>query len=107
MTLLRASPRGSWVILFGSFASGRPRHDSDLDFLVVQPSVPSRRREMVRLRAMLRPLGLPADVLVVDRPGFEAWKMLPNNVVNEAWTRGIQYGPATDEPVSGVPCQGA
>jgi predicted nucleotidyltransferase len=106
-TLLEASPAGSFVLLFGSYARGRPRADSDVDFLVVQPQVTQRRAEMVRLRAALRPVGVaPADVFVVSRAGFEAWKNLPNNVVNEAFTHGVRYGPADDAGTS-VPRQGA
>lgn len=105
--LLDASPRGSSVILFGSYAKGRPRSGSDLDFLIVQPTVPNRRGEMVRLRALLRPLKVPADVLVVSRGAYEAWKDLPNNVVYEARTKGVVYGTETDKPGRGVHRQSA
>ena len=87
-TMLDAAPPGSQVILFGSYARGDAGEDSDLDFLVVEPIVRSRRKEMVRLREVLRPLRIPADVLVVSRAVFDAWKDLPNNVVYEAARKG-------------------
>ena len=89
--LLKAAPPGSRVILFGSYATGRAEEESDLDFLVVEPTLPRRRGEMVRLRQVLRPLQIPVDVLVVSRLGFEAWKDLPNNVISEAAREGRSY----------------
>lgn len=92
--LLAAAPEGSTVILFGSYARGDAKPDSDLDFMVVEPVVNGRRREMVRLREVLRPLGIPVDVLVVSAEGFEAWKDQINNVVHEAAREGRFYAAA-------------
>ncbi len=91
--LLDRSPPGTQVILFGSYARGDATGDSDLDFLVVQPTLASRRAESVRLRSLLRPMGIAADVLVVSRSSFDAWKGLPNNVINDAFVEGKIYGP--------------
>ena len=93
--LLAQTPRGTQVILFGSYARGDANAESDLDFLVVQPTLTNRRAEMVRLRSLLRPLKIPADVLVVSRPAFEAWKVLPNNVIHDAFMEGKFYGHAS------------
>jgi predicted nucleotidyltransferase len=89
--LLRAAPAGSEVILFGSHARGDASPDSDLDFLVVEPEVKSKHSEMVRLRDALRPLRVPADVLVTSRTIFEEWRDTPNNVFFEAWTEGQPF----------------
>lgn len=88
-SMLRAlAPRGSDVILFGSYARGDAGPESDVDFLVVEPTLQSRHAEMVRLRQALRPLGIPVDVLVVSRGVFDEWKVLPNNVIYEANLEG-------------------
>lgn len=57
------------IILFGSYARGDFDKDSDLDLLVVLPTVKSRFEEMVRLRRMLRDIPMPIDIVVytVDR----------------------------------------
>ena len=54
--LSEAAPPDTQILLFGSQADGTARADSDLDFLVIEPTVEDRAREMVRLRRSLRPL---------------------------------------------------
>ena len=49
-------------------------------------------------------LSAPRSLPVAD--AFEAWKDLPNNLVNEAWTRGVIYGEAP-EPGASLRRQGA
>ena len=85
--LLEAAP-GSTVILFGSHARGQAGPDSDLDFLVVEPKVASRRQEAVRLRDVLRPLRVPADGLVVSEGTFRGWSDMPGTVYYEASHQG-------------------
>ena len=91
MELLLRAALGSKVILFGSYARGQVGPDSDLDFLVVEPEVKDRYGEMVRLREVLRPLHVPADVLVVSAKVFEEWRDTPNTVIYEAAKEGRLY----------------
>jgi len=62
------------VILFGSYARGEARENSDLDFLVIEPELQDKFREMVRLRQVLRPLRIPVDVLVCSRAEVNQWQ---------------------------------
>jgi predicted nucleotidyltransferase len=62
------------VILFGSHARGDAGPGSDLDFLVVEPSVDDPAGESVRLRRTLRGLGLFADVVVISEREAEEWR---------------------------------
>jgi predicted nucleotidyltransferase len=89
--LLRAAPAGSKVILFGSYARGDARPDSDLDFVVVEPQVHDRFGEMVRLRAAIGNLDIPVDVLVVSAKVFSEWADTPNTVIYEAAREGKVY----------------
>jgi predicted nucleotidyltransferase len=86
--LLRRAAPGARVIRFGSHARGEAREESDLDFLVVEPELQARREEMVRLRGVLRPLGVPAYVLVVSQRTFEDWADVPGTVLYEAAHEG-------------------
>jgi uncharacterized protein len=82
--ILGACPAGSRVILFGSRARGDARTDSDVDFMVVQPTVSSRIAEAARLARVIRALRIPADIVVVSRDSFDQWKDTPNSVCHEA-----------------------
>ena len=62
------------VLVFGSFAKGKPVPGSDLDFLVVLPHVENKRTAAVALRRVLADLPVPKDVIVttpeeIDRRG--------------------------------------
>jgi predicted nucleotidyltransferase len=86
--LADAAPPESKVILFGSQGRGDAGVDSDFDFLVIEPSVASKAAEMVRLRAVLDPLKVAADVVVVPREYAEAWGDVPGTLIHDALTEG-------------------
>ena len=92
-TLKDAAPPGSRVVLFGSYAKGHPRPDSDLDFMVIEPHVSGRHAEINRLARVLRPLRLPVDVLVTSEATFLQWKDAKSTIYNEVATSGkVLYG---------------
>jgi uncharacterized protein len=92
--LLDNAPVGTQVILFGSHARNTATDESDADFLVIEPELDDRNREMVRLRHIMRPLRIPVDILVVSRRVFEEWKNVPNTLLNDALKEGRNYGVA-------------
>ena len=76
------------IILFGSYARGDAREQSDLDFLVIQQKVKSRRKEMVRLHDVLRPMRIPVDVLVASEATFNEWADTPGTLIYRANKEG-------------------
>lgn len=88
VSLLHQAAPGATIILFGSHARGQAGKQSDLDVLVVEPEVAARREEMVRLRDVLRPLRIPADVLVVSEKTFQEWRDTPGTILYEASREG-------------------
>jgi len=76
------------VILFGSYARGEAGADSDVDFLVIEGEVSDRRREMVRLRRLVRRLRIPVDVVVVSEQEMEDWGGLPGTALYWALREG-------------------
>ena len=87
-TLARAARSPARVILFGSWARGDARPDSDLDFLVIERELDSKVEEMVRLRDSLPPLGVPVDVLVVSKEHADDWADVQGTMVHAALAEG-------------------
>jgi predicted nucleotidyltransferase len=72
-------PEQIW--LFGSYAWGNPRDDSDLDLLVVIPqSDESPVRRAQRAHHCLRGLGVAKDVLVKTRAEWERFRRVPSSL---------------------------
>ena len=86
--LVRAAGASAQVILFGSYARGDARTDSDFDFLVIEPKVDNRRAESVRLRRELRGLGIAANVVVVRADHLAEWGEVKSTMLHEALTEG-------------------
>lgn len=86
--LREALPAGTRIILFGSYARGEARADSDLDLLIVEPDVADRAAETVRLSSLLGRRLVPADVVVMSRSAYERERTLPNTVAYRAAREG-------------------
>lgn len=86
--LARTASSPARVILFGSRARGDGSTSSDLDFLVIEQEVASRRAEGVRLRRALSGLELPVDVIVVTEEHVEEWGDVKGTVLYEALREG-------------------
>ncbi len=84
-----AKPR--MIYLFGSYARGDARKQSDLDFLVIEEKVKSRRKEMVRLHDALRSMRIPVDIVVASESAFNEWADVPGTVMHKARTEGRLY----------------
>jgi predicted nucleotidyltransferase len=93
--LLRKAANPVRIILFGSYARGDFTADSDLDFLVIEKDLKARRKEIVRLRDVLRPLRIPVDIIVISENTYQEWKDTPGTVIHEAALQGkVVYGTA-------------
>ena len=86
--ILAEAARPARIVLFGSHARGDAREDSDVDLLVIRPRVDDRAREMVRLRRLLRPLRIPAEVLVYSEEEVARWGGQPGSALYWALREG-------------------
>ena len=85
------------IILFGSYATGQARPDSDVDLLIVQsaPFGPhrDRRKEMTRLWRALARFVVAKDILLYSRDEVEQWRDARNHVIARALREGkVLYG---------------
>jgi predicted nucleotidyltransferase len=89
---LVATAQPEKIILFGSWATGKNRPDSDLDLLVIE-SEPfgkgrSRLEEIGRIERALGRLPYATDILVYSHHEIERWKASKNHVLGRAIREG-------------------
>ena len=76
------------IILFGSYASGTPTPESDLDFMVVMDSDQPRYRRSSPLRLLFRPTPCPMDIIVYTPEEVDKWNGTTNHIVTIAHKTG-------------------
>lgn len=76
------------VILFGSYAYGRPHQASDLDLLVIMPSDKPRWQRSIPVYNALRGLLVPKDVVVYTPEEVEEWSEVPQAFITTAVRKG-------------------
>ncbi len=80
------------VVLFGSYAKGTARPDSDLDFLIIEDdpfnAQRSRRAEMARLWMLFPDVRISIDFLVYSTEEIAKLATSKNHVVNHAMSNG-------------------
>ncbi len=76
------------VILFGSYAYGRPHIYSDVDLFVVMPSRESMVKRMIRVKEVADVPFLPMDVLVYTPSEVRARRAIGDHFIEEILTRG-------------------
>lgn len=76
------------IILFGSYARGDFDERSDLDFLVILPTVANRAAEMIRLRRVLKGIPMPIDIVVYSTAEVEKRRDLRGTLLYHALHEG-------------------
>ena len=62
------------IIIFGSYAYGKPTKDSDLDLLVIMPSDEPMHKRVLPIRKLLRDFHVPKDIIVYTPQEVDKWK---------------------------------
>lgn len=76
------------IILFGSYAHGDARRDSDVDLLVVLDIAGQQRRAAAAIDVLLADRTLPLDVIVVTPAQFRRQQNVTGTVVYPAVHEG-------------------
>ena len=71
---LVANAKPEKTVLFGSYARGTPREDSDLDLLIVKDSTLPRYKRGREIRKHLRGLKVPIDLVVYTKEEIARWR---------------------------------
>ena len=77
------------IILFGSHAYGTPDENSDIDLLVIEDEVASKRRESVRLWELLADIPIAKDIIVASRSEYDFYRGQAGSVYRTADEKGI------------------
>ena len=72
------------IILFGSYASGNPNKDSDLDLLIIQDTDLPMHKRGLDIRLSLIGTMIPIDVLVYTKTEFDEEKNKRYSFLNSA-----------------------
>ncbi len=76
------------IILFGSWARGEAREDSDLDLLVVLPSVEHTRKAAIQIGNTLSNLPISKDIIVSTPRDIEKYGKTIGYILHPALTEG-------------------
>ncbi|MBF0342910.1 MAG: nucleotidyltransferase domain-containing protein [Nitrospirae bacterium] len=76
------------IILFGSFAYGVPKFDSDIDLLVIMDTTLSPVERSVPIRKALRDIAFPFDILVKTPEEFTRYQDVVGTVAHTASVKG-------------------
>ncbi|MEW5692115.1 MAG: nucleotidyltransferase domain-containing protein [Candidatus Hydrogenedentota bacterium] len=72
------------IILFGSYATGTPQKDSDLDLLIIKDSDLPAHIQNRNVRKILADLKVPVDVIVKTVKEFETYKNIIGTIIYPA-----------------------
>ncbi len=80
----------SRIILFGSYGRGDATKGSDLDLMIVLPTVTDKYGEMIRLHKAVGNVGVGVDLLVYSDAEFERRSRVPGTLLYSAREEGQQ-----------------
>ena len=72
------------IILFGSYANGKPTEESDLDLLIIKDSEFPSRMQNRKVRKILSDLKIPIDAIVKTPEEFQTYRDIIGTIIYPA-----------------------
>lgn len=86
--MVLALSRPARIILFGSYARGEAVEESDLDLLIIEPELPDKAAEYLRLKHAVGRIGVGVDLVLLSASDFERRKQVPGTLAYWASKEG-------------------
>lgn len=84
------------VLLFGSYARGDAKTDSDLDLMVIEDQIDDKTAEYLKIHRAVGSMGVGVDIVVISREDFERRRQVPGTVPYWAAREGRRVHDARD-----------
>ena len=85
---IKGCAQPSQMYLFGSYATGTPREDSDIDIAVIKRSFSNKREELVRIKRAIASADYSVDLLLFSEAEFNLKKAQGWRVMEEITNKG-------------------
>jgi len=76
------------IILFGSYAGGKPGPDSDMDLMIIMDTELPKYKRATQIRLLFNPTPCPMDILVYTPEEIEDWNGVTNHIITEVMEKG-------------------
>lgn len=81
------------IILFGSYAQGHQKKDSDIDLLIIKETKLPKHKRAKEIRKILRGYLIPIDIIVYTPKEVEEWKNANTSFIASIMKNGkVIYG---------------
>ena len=76
------------IILFASYANGKPDEHSDLDLLIIKDFKVPRYKRGREIRKYIRGIGVPLDIIAYTNEEIDKWKNVKEAFITQVISKG-------------------
>ena len=70
--IINQTVKSESVYLFGSYASGSPHANSDLDIAIIKTNIKDKHEDLYQIRKALSYLSIPMDLLLFESKDYDS-----------------------------------